>query len=87
MTKIYIYEAVCLTMASGIIGTVVGVAVALVLTVQYLTFAEIPLKFHFPGVAFGVTFASGVVTAVLGSFLALREIRDRSISNIMKGLG
>ena len=87
MTKIYIYEAVCLTMASGVIGTVVGVVVALVLTVQYITFAEIPLKFHFPGVAFGVTFSSGVVTAVLGSFLALREIRDRSISNIMKGLG
>jgi ABC-type antimicrobial peptide transport system permease subunit len=87
MTRIYIYEAVCLTVASGIIGTIVGILVALCLTVQYLTFAEIPMKFHFPGVAFGITFMSGILTAILGSYLALREIRDRPISNIMKGLG
>jgi len=87
MTRIYIYEAVCLTVASGIIGTIVGILVALCLTIQYLSFAEIPMKFHFPVEAFGITFTSGVLTAIMGSYLALREIRDRPISNIMKGLG
>ena len=86
MTRIYIYEAACLTISAGLIGTMVGVIVALVLTVQYLTFAEIPLNFHFPMWMFSITFCSGVSTAVLGSYLALKEIRDRSIANIIKGL-
>lgn len=86
MTRIYIYEALCLTIASGLIGTAVGVIVALILTMQYLTFAEIPMVFQFPWSMFLITFFSGIFTSISGSYLALKEIREKPISAIIKGL-
>lgn len=86
MTRIYIYEALCLTISSGLIGTFVGTLVALVLTIQYLTFAEIPLNFNFPIAMFLITFISGLFTAIVGTLLAVKDIREKPISNIIKGL-
>lgn len=36
----YIYEAVSLILASGLIGTVIGLVVAITLTLQILMFTE-----------------------------------------------
>ena len=86
MTRLYMYEAGVLTMASGILGTMVGIVVAVTLVMQFLLFTELPFEFLFPTDIFCVTFFLGFVTALGGSYYAVKEIRDKPIANITKGL-
>lgn len=86
ITRVYMYEAVCLIMTSGLLGTLVGIVVAITLTLQMLMFVELPFVFAFPTAMFLLTFLGGLATALLGSYFAIREVRNRSISSILKGL-
>ncbi|CAD8134904.1 unnamed protein product [Paramecium octaurelia] len=86
ITRVYIYEAVSLITASGLIGTIVGLVVAITLTLQILMFTEFSFKFIFPTEIFLITFLGGFITATGASYLAVLEIRDKSISTILKGL-
>ncbi|CAD8045647.1 unnamed protein product [Paramecium sonneborni] len=86
ITRVYIYEAISLITASGLIGTIVGLVVAITLTLQILMFTEFSFKFIFPTEIFLITFLGGFITATGASYLAVLEIRDKSISTILKGL-
>lgn len=83
--RIFVYEAVTLTFVAGLIGTVVGVSVALILTIQYLGFVELPLQMEFPVVQFLIIFIMGIGAAGVGSWLEIRSLKNLSISTIMKG--
>ena len=83
--RIFVYEAVALTFVAGSIGTVVGVSVALILTIQYLGFVELPLQMEFPVVQFIIIFLLGILAAGVGSWLEIRSLKNLSISRIMKG--
>lgn len=48
LSRIYIYEALILVVASGLIGTIVGIVIAVTLTLQILMFMELPFQFVFP---------------------------------------
>jgi ABC-type antimicrobial peptide transport system permease subunit len=80
------YEAVCLIVISGLLGTLVGIVVAITLTLQMLMFVELPFVFAFPTAMFLLTFLGGLATAAFGSYFAIREVRGRSIATILKGL-
>ena len=86
ITRIYIYEAISLIVASGLIGTLIGIVVAITLTLQMLMFVELPFVFAFPTAMFILTFLGGFLTAIFGSYFAIRDVRDKSISSILKGL-
>lgn len=86
MTRIYIYEATALTLSSGLLGTTVGIVVAITLVMQFLVFTELPFEFLFPTNIFCVTFFSGTITAILGSYYAVKEMREKPIAYITKGL-
>ena len=86
MTRIYSYEALSLILSSGILGTIVGISVAIILTSQFLLFTELPFEFIFPTEMFCVTFILGILTALLASYFATKEIREKPIANIVKGL-
>ena len=73
-------------LASGIIGTLVGILIAIALTIQMGIFTELPFVFLFPTIIFLLTFIGGLITAVMSSYLAVKEIRDKPISLILKGL-
>jgi uncharacterized membrane protein YgaE (UPF0421/DUF939 family) len=60
--------------------------VAVTLTLQMIMFIEIPFVFAFPTAMFLLTFVGGFFTAIFGSYFAIRDIRDKSISSILKGL-
>lgn len=49
-------------------------------------FTELPFTFVFPTEIFLITFVGGFLTAIFGSYFAVRELRDKSISTILKGL-
>ena len=86
MTRMYMYEAGVLTMAAGILGTIVGIVVAVTLIMQLLLFTELPFEFLFPTNIFCITFFLGFGTALGGSYYAVKEIRDKTIADITKGL-
>jgi ABC-type antimicrobial peptide transport system permease subunit len=82
----FVYEAVSLILASGLLGTIIGMVVAATLTLQMLMFIELSFVFTFPTVMFLVTFIGGFLTAIGGSYFAIRSISDKSISSILKGI-
>lgn len=86
MTRIFIYEALALILTSGLIGSVVGISVALAITVQMVTFIELPLVFLFPTEIFFITFIEGILMAIIASYCAASKIKDKSISDIIKGI-
>lgn len=86
ITRCYIYEAISLIMASGLLGSIVGIVIAVTLTLQFLMFLEIPFVFIFPYAMFFFCFSMGIVVAIGGSYYSLSDFRDKSISNIIKGL-
>lgn len=86
MTRMYMYEAGVLTASSGILGTIVGIVVAVTLIMQFLLFTELPFEFLFPTNIFCITFFLGLGTALGGSYYAVLEVREKTIANITKGL-
>ncbi|CAD8197198.1 unnamed protein product [Paramecium octaurelia] len=86
LTRIYIYEAISLITASGLLGTFIGISLAILLTLQILMFIELPFVLMFPTATFLITCLGGFVTAIVASYLAVLDMKDKSISVILKGL-
>ena len=86
MTKIYIFEAVSLTLAAGLLGAAVGIFVAITTTLQFNLFTQLPFKFLFPTAVFVFTFSSALITSIWGSKVAIDEIKDKEISHIIRAL-
>ncbi|CAD8115183.1 unnamed protein product [Paramecium sonneborni] len=82
--KIFIYEAISLIMASGLIGTLVGFIIACTFAIQINTFSEQQFKLVFPLFTVLLTFFGGLIVAVFSSYLAVRQIKRKEISSILK---
>ncbi|KRX08929.1 hypothetical protein PPERSA_09033 [Pseudocohnilembus persalinus] len=86
ITRVYIFESMALILTAGIIGTFIGIITAVAVTAQLLMFMEFPFTFIFPWTMFSVTFVLSIVISVGGSYYAIKEFKDRSIANIVKGI-
>ena len=86
ITRCYMYEALSLIISSGLLGSLVGMVIAVTLTLQFLMFLELPFTFIFPYTMFFFCFGMGIIVSVFGSYFSLVEFRDKSIANIVKGL-
>ncbi|KAL7747024.1 hypothetical protein RI367_007637 [Sorochytrium milnesiophthora] len=86
VTRVYIYEALCLILATIILGTIIGIMTAITLTLQFNLFTEMPFTFRFPVPLFSSVVAMSLVVAVIGSFLPANEIRKKQIALALKGL-
>ncbi|KAL4502254.1 hypothetical protein ABPG72_000489 [Tetrahymena utriculariae] len=86
ITRVYMIESCSLVLASGTIGTIIGLVVAVTLTLQVLMFTELPFRFVFPYEMFLTTFFFGLFIAAAASYTALSEFKDKAISSIVKGL-
>ena len=85
-TRIYIYEALSLCLAAAILGSIVGIIVAITLTLQLNLFTEMPFELEFPLIMYFTLITVCMITAVLGSYLPLKEVKRNSISSILRGL-
>eukprot|EP01132_Coremiostelium_polycephalum_P006778 gene6778-8410_t len=85
VTRIYIYEALVLILSSMILGLLIGLGIALTLTLQFDLFTQLPFSFQFPyGWFFGVL-GSSIIIAILVSWSASAEYRNRQIASVLKG--
>eukprot|EP00742_Colponemidia_sp_Colp-10_P003305 GILJ01003519.1.p1 GENE.GILJ01003519.1~~GILJ01003519.1.p1 ORF type:complete len:1186 (-),score=204.90 GILJ01003519.1:249-3806(-) len=86
VTRVYVYEAVSLTVASIVLGTVIGILVAVTLILQMGVFTELPFQFDFPVALFITMIALAITTAIAGSYYPASYIKSKPISNVLKGL-
>lgn len=86
MSRIYIYEAFCLTTAASFLGSIVGITTAISIISQFNLYTEMPFEFSFPTEVFVFSVLLALSTSVLGSLYALNTMRSRQISYIIKGL-
>eukprot|EP01103_Thecamoeba_quadrilineata_P013162 TRINITY_DN3567_c0_g1_i2.p1 TRINITY_DN3567_c0_g1~~TRINITY_DN3567_c0_g1_i2.p1 ORF type:complete len:1198 (-),score=214.19 TRINITY_DN3567_c0_g1_i2:59-3133(-) len=83
--RVYIYEALCIVVTSTILGSMIGVMIAVTLTLQSDLFTEMPFAFAFPWSLFGITSAAAVTIAILGSYLPASSLSKQEIAIALRG--
>jgi ABC-type antimicrobial peptide transport system permease subunit len=83
--RVYVYEAAALITSSLLLGTLIGMAQALTLTLQFNLFTELPFKMDFPVVLFVVVVSMSFIVAVAGSYFPARKFKRKPIATVLKG--
>ena len=85
VTRVYIYEALCIIISALLLGSATGMGIAVTLTLQFNLFTEMPFHFDFPYFLFGSVMIMSVVVAIGGSYLASLDIKKLQIAQVLKG--
>ncbi|CAD8107345.1 unnamed protein product [Paramecium sonneborni] len=85
ISKVFVYESITLIIASGLIGTIIGLVIATTFTLQIVAFSEFKFKFAFPTSTFLITFLGGIFISIYASYLAVRSFKFKSIASVLKG--
>lgn len=83
--SIYIFEALAIILASVLLSTLIGVAVAWTLTLQYSLFNQMPIHLYFPYTLFVLLLVASVAVGILGSWLPARALAKKEISQTIRG--
>lgn len=84
ISRVYLYESLAVTFSAIILGLAIGFILALVISMQFNLFLELPFFIAFPyGLAFSMI-ALAIATTVLGTLVPLYWINKRSIAGILK---
>ena len=84
--SLYVYEAFAIVLACVILGTLIGLVVAIMMTVQFGMFTQLPFSFQFPSVLFFPVLAMCLIIAFVGSYIPASVIRRKPISSVLKGM-
>jgi len=84
--SLYVYEAFSIVLSSVILGSVIGLVVAIMMTGQFGMFTQLPFVFVFPSQLFFPILAMCIVIAFVGSFVPALVIRRKPISSVLKGM-
>lgn len=82
----YIYEALSLIFASVLIGSIVGILVAVTLTLQFNLFSELPFTFAFPYALFFSVLGMAVLVAIFGSYIPSYSLKKKDIAIALKNM-
>ena len=85
-TRIYLYEAASILLASIVAGTFIGIIISVSLILQFNMFIELPFEFNFPFRLYFILTGFGFFMGLLGSFYPIYEVNHMSLIKIMKGL-
>ncbi|GAM21205.1 hypothetical protein SAMD00019534_043800 [Acytostelium subglobosum LB1] len=83
--RIYIYESLVLIFCSVILGLLIGLGVAVTLTLQFDLFTQLPFSFQFPYFWFFGVFGASIIMAIVVSHQASKEYSVRPIASVLKG--
>jgi hypothetical protein len=83
--RVYVYEAAALITSSLVLGTLIGMAQALTLTLQFNLFTELPFTFDFPVALFIVVVVMSFAVAVAGSYFPALKFKRKRIASVLKG--
>lgn len=83
---IYFVETFSVVFSSLVLGTIVGLLVALSGTVYYVIFFELPFYVYFPYFEFFLLLGFLSATSFLTTYIGLKGIVYQPIAKILKGL-
>jgi len=81
---VYVYEGLALVLTSLVLGTAIGIVIAVSLTLQFNLFTEMPFKFRFPLTLYLSLVFMSLTVAVLGSGIPARFFLGKTISNVLR---
>jgi len=73
-----------LVISSILLGTTIGLLVAISLTLQFNLFVEMPFRIDFPYSLFFSMISMAFIIAVVGSYIPARGFMKKSISNVIR---
>ncbi|BFU20761.1 efflux ABC transporter, permease domain containing protein [Entamoeba histolytica HM-1:IMSS-B] len=85
MVLIYIYEALCITFSSIILGSLIGIGVASLVNLQFILFLQLPYTFSFPWLNAIIIYVISIVVSITSSFIPSWGLTRKPISNVLKG--
>eukprot|EP00762_Andalucia_godoyi_P002414 ANDGO_02681.mRNA.1 FtsX domain-containing protein len=86
LIRAYIYEALVLILSSVVLGSFIGILIAITLSLQFNLFLELPFVFDFPFALFFSIFGLSIVIALVGSYLPSRKLKAQQIAYVIRGL-
>jgi FtsX-like permease family len=84
-TRVFVYEALAVVLASFLLGAAVGFAIAAAITLQFNLFTEMPFILRVPWVTLLLTFLIFVATAIFAAGIPARTIATAKIASVVKG--
>jgi ABC-type lipoprotein release transport system permease subunit len=84
ITKLYVYEAFILVVASSFSGVMIGTIVGWSISFQRSMFINLPTPFLFPVREFAFIFTFSVVTAILSILRPARKLMSKTIPEIAR---
>jgi ABC-type antimicrobial peptide transport system permease subunit len=84
-TRAFVWEALTVVLTAYLLGAVVGLAIAISLTVQFGLFTEMPFTFAFPYGLFFFTLLACILIALVSSYLPARKVAKVQIATVLKG--
>ncbi|KAJ5070664.1 hypothetical protein M0811_10734 [Anaeramoeba ignava] len=83
--RIYIYEAFCLVLSCILLGSIIGILIAITIFLQYLLFTEMAFEFLFPNTLYFSVIGMSLAVAFLASYLSLRTLKKKTIAVVLRG--
>jgi ABC-type antimicrobial peptide transport system permease subunit len=78
--RVFMYEAFAVIFGALLLGTLVGIAVAVTLTAQFYLFIELPFKLSFPTYLFLAMVTMSLVTTFFAVWIPVKEVNGRRIA-------
>ena len=82
--RMFLAEAVVLTLSSGLCGGAIGFLLAYLFVAQAAALVEVPIVFTMPYVTFFATFAISVVAGAIAAHLPTRRLLKRTAAEILR---
>lgn len=84
ISRVYLYESLAVTFSAIFLGLIIGFILALVISMQFNLFLELPFFLEFPyALAFSMI-ALAIGTTIFGTLAPLHWINKRPIAGILK---
>lgn len=84
VTRVYIYEAFALVMASSLIGVVIGIMIGWSIMLFRVLFTQLPLAFSFPWSTLVAVIAAAIVCSFISAWSPIRALNRKSIAGIFR---
>ncbi len=84
VTRIYVYEAFALVMASSLLGIIIGGVIGWSIILFRVLFTQLPLQFEFPWSTVVVVVIGAVICSFVAAFSPIRTLNRKKISNIFR---
>mmetsp|Transcript_2095 Transcript_2095/g.2663 ORF Transcript_2095/g.2663 Transcript_2095/m.2663 type:complete len:243 (-) Transcript_2095:57-785(-) len=84
ITRVYLYESLCVTVSSCILGLLIGFLLALTLSLQFNLFIELPFQVAFPYALTFTMIGLAIAITVVGTVVPMKAINEKQIAGILK---